>query len=276
MVSRGDIQRLSQVHSPNGVLTVYVNIDPRLGYDRHQAEAKFKGAATRFARTADQRWLPVLDREKDRVLEYLRGLEPDGRGLAVFASAPDDLWDTFHLDVPVPSVVTVDVNPHTAILSQVIDEHPSMAVVMLAGELGRIYRAAQGRAQQAADVRTELPSRHDQGGWSQARYQRHVEFHGAQHRKKLAEALEELYNSRPFSRLVLVGVQTVTREFESMLPDPIRRRVIGHLTADFKQEEDPQILERARHLAEEDERSSEGALVDQIINSADAAGQGAV
>jgi peptide subunit release factor 1 (eRF1) len=75
---------------------------------------------------------------------------------------------------------------------------------------------------------------------------------------------------------VLVGVEQATKEFEPMLADPIGKRVIGRLTADFKQENDDQILERARKLREEDERATEAALVDQIRGYAEAGTKGAL
>jgi peptide chain release factor subunit 1 len=276
MVSRHDVERLAQLRSDHGILSAYIKLDPQLAYDRRQAEAKFKGASTRFARGAGRRWRPVLEREKDRVLEHLRGVQPNGRSIVIFSCRPDNIWEAIQLDVMVPTWVTVDTSTHTSILARVLDEYPRLAVAMLDGDNARIYLEEQRRDTRMAEIKSDIPGRHDQGGWSQARYQRHIDFHGAQHRKKVAEELQELYYSRPFDRLITVGVEQASKELEEMLPEPVARRVIGRLPANFKQESDDEILERVSRLREEDERTSEAAMVQQVIESADAGGHGAV
>src|SRR3972149_4048385 len=94
-----ELERLAQLHSEDGILTVCVGISPWLTYERHQAEHKFKGAASRFARTADERSLAVLERERHRVLDYLRGWEPHGRALVIFTCEPARVWQTYTLDI---------------------------------------------------------------------------------------------------------------------------------------------------------------------------------
>jgi peptide chain release factor subunit 1 len=276
MISRRDIEHLAQLHSDEGILSVYIKIDPRLGYDRRQPEAKFKGAHSLAARTADARSLAVLEREKAPVLDFLRSWEQPGRGLAIFSSQPAGIWQVYELDVLIPTYVTVDNSPQTSILARVIDEYPRMAVVLLDGGDARIYLSEQGVDKLRLRQDDELPGRHDQGGWAQARFQRHVDFHHSAHLKAVADRLEDLYYSQPFSRLVLVGPQAAAGEFTGLLPDPIRRRVIGDFSVDFKTTSDDAVLNRARQMAEDDERSAEMALVQQIVDSAAAAGKGVV
>jgi peptide chain release factor subunit 1 len=276
MISRRDIEHLAQLHSDEGILSAYIKIDPRLGYDRRQPEAKFKGALSLCARTADAKSLAVLEREKAPVLNFLRSWGQQGRGLVIFSSRPAAIWQTYALDVLVPSYVAVDNAPQTSILARVIDEYPRMAVVLLDGGDARIYLSEQGVDKLRMRQDDELPGRHDQGGWSQARYQRHVDFHHSLHLKAVVDRLEDLYYAQPFSRLVLVGVQAAVDEVAGLLPDPIRRRVIGSFSIDFKTTTDDAALERARRTAEEDEQSADMALVQQIVDNAAAGGKGVV
>ena len=48
-------------------------------------------------------------------------------------------------------------------------------VAVVSREQGRIYRLRGGRLVDVADHYEEQPRRHDQGGWSQGRFQRHIE-----------------------------------------------------------------------------------------------------
>jgi len=176
--------------------------------------------------------------------------------------------------VLLPSFVAVDTSPQTAMLARVLDEYPRMAVVLLNGGDGRIYVGEQRTDEPRARVDTELPSRHDQGGWSQARFQRHVEEHHLRHLKEVAERLEELYYAQPFSRLVLVGVDEAVDDFKGYLSAPVALRLAGSFSVDFKTQNDNAILERAGSLVQDEERSAEMALVQQIGDQAAAGGQG--
>ncbi|RLC56292.1 MAG: hypothetical protein DRI30_06095 [Chloroflexi bacterium] len=276
MIDRKEIERLGRIRTEKGVVSVSVKIDPRLGYERGQPAMKFKGAYARAARRADAGDLAVIEREHDRVLDFLKDYAPRGRGVIIYASTPDDIWEVYPLDVMVPSQVSVGSSPNTALLAQVMEEYPRMAVLMLDGGDARIYSAEQGSDSESDRESTELPNRHAQGGWAQARYERHVEFHHAMHLKSVAEKLEGMYHERPFDRLVIVGAERAAKEFEALLPEDIRRRLIGNLTADFKQEGDSEILDRARALREEDERASELVLVNRIFEQTDAKGRGAL
>ena len=274
MISARDIEHLAQLHSDDGILSVYIKIDPRLGYDRHQPEAKFKGAHSLCARTADAKSLAVLEREKGPVLDFLRSREQRGRGLAIFSGQPAGIWQAYELNVLVPTYIAVDSTPQTSILARVIDEYPRMAVVLLDGGDARIYLSQQAADRLLTRLDEELPNRHDQGGWAQARYQRHVDFHHSQHLKAVVERLQDLYYGQPFSRVVLVGVQEAVDEFTTMLPDPIRRRVTASFSVDFKTTNDDAVLKRAGRTVEEDERSAEIALVQEIVDNAAAGGKG--
>jgi peptide chain release factor subunit 1 len=274
MITREDLTRLAARHSDSGIVSVYIKVDPHLGYDRGQPVMKFKGAYSRARREADERTLAILEREHDRILSFLEDWPQTGRGLAIFASQPDNFWETVSLGVMVPSYVTAANEPDTQFLVRILDETPRMAVLILAGGDARLYLGEQGAASEVSKHSEELPSRHAQGGWSQARFQRHVDFHHSKVLHEMAEQVTSLFYKKDFDRLVLVGVESATKELEGMLSDPVRQRVIGHLPADFKTENDSHILGRAAGLAQDRERSTEVALVSEIADYAGAHGKG--
>jgi peptide subunit release factor 1 (eRF1) len=103
-----------------------------------------------------------------------------------------------------------------------------------------------------------------------------VDFHRSKVLREMADEVGSLFHRQTFDRLVLVGLDSATKELEGLLADPVRQRVIGHLPADFKSENDIHILERATELAQDQERSAEVALVNEIASYADAHGNGAL
>ena len=274
MITKEQVARLAAIHSDHGIVSVYIKIDPRLIYDRGQPATKFKGAFSRARRSADEWQTKALEREHDRILSFLETWQQKGAGLAIFACQPADLWEVVELNVSVPTYVSVADEPDAGYLIRVLDEAPRMAVVLLDGGDARLYLSEQGVQQEALKHSEDLPNRHDQGGWSQARFQRHVEFHHSHLLREVADQVSDIFYKKGFDRLVVVGVDEATKEFAGLLSDPLRERVIGHLTADFKTENDTHILQRAGQLAQEQERSAEVALVDQIAEYADAHGRG--
>lgn len=275
MISRQDLARLSALKSEEGILTAYIRIDPRLMYDRAHPVQEFKGAAKRFLqRTKGPRWRSVLEREKERIIHHLENWHPNGRGLAIFSSRPAGIWEVIPLAVSIPSLIHADKVAYTAVLAQVLDEYPRFAVALVEADKARIYVAEQGVHSRQAEISSDVPGWHDQGGWAQARFQRHIEFHTAGHLKKVAEELERLYHRRPYSRLALGGTETTVHELQRMLPESVARRLIGTFPVNFKHHSDDQALERAHQLLVDDERRSERELVQHLLEAADSGGRG--
>lgn len=275
MISHDELTRLAALQSEHGIVSAYLKIDPHLMLDPTQPLVKFKGAAKRFLRrTKDERWRKALERERDPILRYLEGWEPRGRALALFACTPDDIWEIVSLQVPVPSLITVDTTTHTAVLAQVLDEHPLFAVAVVQRDKAQIYLAEQRSAEAVETIASVVPGRHDQGGWSQARFQRHIEFHVAEHLKKVVDELERLFYQRRFNRLAVGGSEEAVHELAKMLPDPVRRTAIGTFSVNLKHDGDADLLERARRVWEEHERRSERDLVASLSDAAAANGRG--
>jgi peptide chain release factor subunit 1 len=99
-------------------------------------------------------------------------------------------------------------------------------VAVLQRDKARIYIAEQGRADQQVQFASEVPGQHNQGGWSQMRFQRHIDFHVTEHLKKVIDELTTLAEARPFT-LALGGTEETVNQTFKMLPDPVAGRVIG-------------------------------------------------
>jgi len=275
IISGKELRRLAGLRSEQGILSTYLKLDPRLTYDRGQHIAKFKGALKRFIREAGDPWLSsVAERERDGVLEFLELWQPRGRSLVIFSSQPGNIREVVHLDVLVPTFVTVDRTANIGLLAQVLDEYPRFAVAVVQRDHAMLYITEQRLAEGLPEISSDVPGRHDQGGWSQARFQRHIEFHYGLHLNRLVEQLEDLHRDRPFKQLVIGCGEDTAGELLKMLPGDLAERVIGTFRVDFKHETEAEILQRAGNLREEDERRSERELVDQIVGAAESGGQG--
>ena len=105
-----------------------------------------------------------------------------------------------------------------------LETYRAGCIVLVDYVRARLFLVELGRIEEVDDVVDEVPSRHDRGGPSQMRIQRHVDDHRRQHLKHVAEDLFRL-GARPFENLLLAGPGEAHREIEADLHEYLRRRV---------------------------------------------------
>jgi peptide chain release factor subunit 1 len=274
MISRQELERLAKLKSDHGILTAYIRLDPRLRFVRQQAASQFKGALKAAqGRMQESRCRDALERESSHVLKFLSSWEPAGQGVAIFSCQPESIWEVLPLEIPVPNLVDVDTTTKTGTLTQSLAEVPRLIVAVLQRDKTRIYIAEQGTSEQQAQIASEVPGQHKQGGRSQMRFQRHIDFHVTEHLKGVAEELEKLAQARTFD-LVLGGTDEIINETLAVLPEPIARRVIGKFPVDYKHDSEQQILERAELVWKDREQFEETNLLDQVVEAAKSGNRG--
>jgi hypothetical protein len=89
-----------------------------------------------------------------------------------------------------------------------------------------------GRFQQIADRTEETQGRHDQGGWSQSRYQRHIANLDLEHYKTVADELERVFRALGRPRIIVVAGDETRAEFADVLSSELEEAVIGWTSAD--------------------------------------------
>src|SRR5919201_1065653 len=83
-----------------------------------------------------------------------------------------------------------------------------------------------------ADQFEEQHGRHDQGGWSQARYQRHIEKLVQEHLKGVAEELDRNRKRLHSPKIVLVCSEETRSEFAEELSKEARDAIVGWANAE--------------------------------------------
>jgi peptide subunit release factor 1 (eRF1) len=274
MILHSDIERLAKLKSDHGILTAYIPMDPRLRFVRQQAVSQFKGALKAAQeRLRGTRWQDALDRESDQVLNFLSSSEPAGRGLVLFSCRPAALWEVLELEFLVPNFVDIDTTTKTGILAQTLAELTRFVVVVLQKDKARIYLAEQGTAGQQSQIATAAYGEHNEGAWSRMRYQQHMDFHVAEHLKKVADELKRLAEAQPF-KLAFGGTEETANQMLKTLPDPIAKTVIGRFPVDYKHDTEHEILQRAQVVWENQEHLEEEKLVDRLFDAANSGTQG--
>jgi peptide chain release factor subunit 1 len=196
------------------------------------------------------------------------------RGLALFSCSAAGLWEEIELSRPLRNLGMVAPHPDLLQLESILEVYESFCTVLVDSEKARIFLAELGGLEEQSDLIDDVPNRHDQGGWSQGRYQRHVDEHRQKHLKHVAEVLFRFWKRRQFDHLILGGPDEIVQEFEHELHDYLRQRVLARVGLPIGASTD-RILERSLEAEEDLERRRVREAIDRIV-AEQAAGRQAV
>src|SRR6266571_8571487 len=214
------------------VTSLYLSVDGRL-YPRRvdyevrlddllrQARDRAAGMGRDAARSGDEDAPPISSFVRER---FDRG---PTRGLALFSASRAGLWEDIPVPRPVRDRVGVSSHPDLIQLEMLLETYESFCTVLVDSEKARIFLAELGRIEEESDLLDDVPGRHDQGGWSQGRYQRHVDEHRQKHLKHTADVLFRFFKRRRFDHLILGGPEEILPEFERELHDYLRKRIVA-------------------------------------------------
>jgi peptide chain release factor subunit 1 len=241
-VSWERLRELAGFHAERGsAISLFVGLDPSVVPTAADAEAHVRSlvskgeksrAATSERLSHEQRQGLKADFERI-ALWFDMEFEREGTsGVAVFADGLDGVWEALPLAESVPDGVTVGTRFRLAPLVPLVGRAEGAIVAVVSREKGEFFRLSGGRLEEVADLSEEQPGRHDQGGWSQARYQRHIEELVADHLRRVAEALDRRVRRLPGAPLVLVCAEEMRSEFAEMLSHEAREAIAGWTQAD--------------------------------------------
>jgi peptide chain release factor subunit 1 len=253
------------------VLSVYLDLEA-VRQGRPAYRVVFEDLVRAARERLDEPARAALAEEAARVRAWLDDRDPGGRGLAVFACSPRGLWQVHRLAVRVRDHLAFEPAPDVAPLLELFDEYERYAVALVDKEHARLFTVFLGEIEEREAFEDFVPGKHDQGGWSQARYQRHHEAHVYWHLKRVVERLAGLARRRQFDRLVLAGPEEAISELRRLLPRPLARRLAAVIRAEMTAG-DREILDKTLAVEQQLEREAEERLVEQILDQAGPGGR---
>jgi peptide chain release factor subunit 1 len=217
-------------------ITMYLNLDPSTTATAGETstrinslldEAEKSDAANRRDLTHEERVGVKADLDRIRAFFENEFSRDGARGFAVFSAGMDNFWHTLALLEPVPDGTKVGPDFYLAPLVPLVGRGDGAIVAVVGREQGDLFRLRSGRLEEIADRFDEQPGRHDQGGWSQARYQRHIEKLVQEHLRGVAGELDRQLRRMPSAKVVVVSSEETRAEFAELLSNEVRTAVVG-------------------------------------------------
>ena len=269
---RADLRRFAQIRLDRPVvLSLYLNLDPtEFATPPARATAVRSLLDEADRRVRDLSDLPHYDRMElranlKRASEVLEGELPTegAHALAIFSAESADLFETLKLPRPVPNRVAIRRSPLIAPLAR-LARRERWCVALVNRRDARIFRGSPDGLYEIERIHDLVFGQHDQGGWSQARFQRGIEKEKDDHLKHTAEALMKHFKRRPFERLIVGGPREVAADFESKLHGYLSERLAGRIDVDVEHSSADQVLEAVQPLFDELEEEREAEAFERI------------
>ena len=271
-ITKARLRRLADVHPARGrVLSVFLNLDPsELPTPAARASAitsVMTEAAHRVDEAADlgHEERQALKDDVERVREVLNGdVAANGtRAVAVFACGPANLLEVVSLRHPLESRVVLDESPY---VEPLVHEGAAerWCVILTNRQNARLFVGDGEELEETDRIEDDVHRQHDQGGWSQARYQRSVDKDVEDHLANTADVAFKLYKRRGFDRLLVGGPEETIGDLESALHPYLRERLVGRISCDVENSTLDQVRACAGERIVEHARIVEREALDRL------------
>ncbi len=273
-------RRLVGVQTAHPVVSCYLDLDPERFATPPARATQIRSLLDEARREVEQgpgrshQDLQALRADLERIENYLQSDEAAFRGaraLAIFCSVRDDLFDVVVLARGVESRVVVERTAYVEPLVRTGHDR-RWCVALVSRRSARVLSGPADRLEERQRVEDNVHSQHDQGGWSQARYERSVDKEADDHLRRVAEMLYRRWRRERYDRLALGGPPDAVSRLEEFLHGDVRPLLAERrVDVDVANSSEDTIRAAVATLAEEDEREHERAALDRLAAGAGAA-----
>jgi peptide chain release factor subunit 1 len=205
---------------PNGspFISIYLNAEANeQGRDEFGIWLKKVLSVRRKGFKEDSEEIKSFDKDIERILNFAENeVDAAANGIAIFAcQGVNEFFEIVQLDVPFPNnrLLVFD-RPHIFPMARMIDQNPPYAALWADTNKADIYifggdEIDVGSNVQVEEIQNFKTNRTEVGGWSQARYQRHIENYHLHHAKEVVDEVTELMRDKKIEYLVLCGDEKV-------------------------------------------------------------------
>jgi hypothetical protein len=283
-ITRGRLRALADVRPERGrVLSVFLNLDPAEFATPAARSTAITSVMTEAAHRVDDAGdldhheRADLRADVERVREALNATDIAGNGtraVAVYACGPANLLEVVSLRRPLESAVVLERAPHVEPLVADADVE-SWCVLLVNRRNGRIFMGPGDDLTETDRVEDDVHSQHDQGGWSQARYQRGVEKEKDDHLVRVADVAFTAFKRGAFDRVLVGAPDELVGEFEGRLHPYLRERIAGRIHLDVDNSSVDDVRGATRTAIEDWARRCEREALDRLAEGVGRGGRGA-
>jgi|KBSMisStaDraftv2_1062788.scaffolds.fasta_scaffold53002_3 peptide chain release factor subunit 1 len=203
-----------------------------------------------------------------RIQSYLDSdVNRAANGLALYACDGSDLFEVMQFDAPLEQHwLFVGSVPHLYPLARLMNLYPRYAAVLLDTNRARIFVFGLASVEHSQQVISQKTRRHSQGGWSQARYQRHIENFHLQHVKEVIDALDASVRDEQIEHIVAAGSDDALALLREHLPAHLAAKLEATTKLDLSAS-DAEVLQATMESFRDHQGDSEAERVEALLSA---------
>lgn len=258
MITKKEIKNLNEIKAKTPIVSLYLNTDQQF----LTPEQIIINQKDLLKRVKDL----ISEKNYDLIRNEIKfELDKETKGIVFYVNPEERIWRIYRFRRPFQNEVHVEKNLHLKPLINMMDEYERYCTVVVDKEKARIFLVYMGEIEENSYIFDEFPGEHKQGGWSQRRFQNHLDEHYKQHLKKVADKTLDFFKKYGFDRLIISGSKEILSEFEGVLNSYLKERVVGKFhTEMFKPME--HFLKQSLVVEEKIEREKEDEMISDLDN----------
>lgn len=219
-----------------------------------------------------------FDAVMQRIRTYLdTDVPPSTTAVAIFASSEENgLFEALQLETPLEHhAFFVGPVPHLYPLARLNDQYPRYAALVLDTNSARLFVFGLGRIESREQVTNAKTRGGAVGGWSQKRYQRHIENVHMHHMKEVATVLDRVLREEGIDKIVLACDEVARPALVEQLPAHLAAKVIDTVALDINTPE-PEVLRETLEVLRRHDGATDVERVRTMFDEWAAGGLGVV
>jgi peptide chain release factor subunit 1 len=208
-----------------------------------------------------------IEQDADRIREYVSQLDQSLNGLALFASSGGGLFEAIPLAAPIPANrLYIDDVPHLYPLARVLEAYPRYLALLMDSHSARIFVFAANTIVKTERIENPKTKHHKQGGWSQARYQRHTENFHLLHAKEVVDTVDRIVREEGIDKILISGDDVIVPLLRDQLPKHLADCIVDVLKLDIRTPEHEVLTATMAALRQRDAETDRDR-VDALMNA---------
>ncbi len=199
-------------------------------------------------------------------------LDKTARGAMIVSNSGLGEFEASSFGVSIPTTANLGPIPYLKEFTRLVEDNPTYAVLVLDQASAELFVISADVLTESLSVTgTKYPRHQSAGGWNQARYQRRADERVDAFIKAVADEVQKTLEQTGVRRLVVGSDEVNGSLFQQAAHDTLEEKIVGAFRVDISAANFDRIVELARPLATEYERTREAQAVDAV---ADAIGSG--
>lgn len=184
-----------------------------------------------------------VERAIERIEQYLKEeVDPATRGVAIFATADDELFEAIELKIPVRSELFIGSRPHVRQLFEIREARPRLIVALVDARSARLVELEMGEVIGESNLSNDWETERVEGEGPPSDAQ--TEDHLRHFLKEVAAELDAKVREREPEGVILSGLEKTRSIMLDLLSQPVRSTLLDPIHLDIRASHD-EVIEKA-------------------------------